>query len=407
MSMHTEQLCKYIEQNDLLNLEAYLKRWGKGVVNETTSGLSPLLFAVKMGHYDITKCLLENNADVRYSPYISDNLEVRKYFPANTVTAKSLAIENNDKAMLSLIDSYEATHDIKWSDKYGEIKLFSAVKTNDVAAIIDLLKRGSNVNHKNYDGETILHVAMSSGVLVEVVQMLLGNNADVNMRDKMGRTPLFDLCNHCSNDTTTIDKMLMLIEHGVDVNADGNRNDWESGGYTPLILLTLFNEEHSRNIRVKAANVLLLNGADLTKKDNYNYTAMHYSVVNRNMEMIDLLLSYGADPNEIIDGKKIADTVVHRRFELTKANGLVTEALQLIQDGHYSSARSLMQEVLQYKTVLVKEMFDRIQRDCDSKAEYAVRYMEYLHRNNHHKDFSIKAGVEYSVKSLLYHTFFG
>ena len=50
-----------------------------------------------------------------------------------------------------------------------------------------LIKKGSNVNHKNKNGETPLHKAMfNNSVRLLMVELLLSNNADVNIVNSHG-----------------------------------------------------------------------------------------------------------------------------------------------------------------------------------------------------------------------------
>jgi ammonium transporter Rh len=72
-----------------------------------------------------------------------------------------------------------------------DAEIFRAASTNDVKGLQALVDAGGNVNCKDYDGRTPLHVAVSDGHK-EVVMFLLSRNADPNALDRWENTPLSD-----------------------------------------------------------------------------------------------------------------------------------------------------------------------------------------------------------------------
>ena len=79
-----------------------------------------------------------------------------------------------------------------------------------------LMARGANIDTRDKDGRTPLFLAPYRGI----AQLLISNGADVNARDKDGKTPLFLVQN--------IDTAQFLINNGADVNAKDKQ------GRTPL-----------------------------------------------------------------------------------------------------------------------------------------------------------------------------
>lgn len=57
--------------------------------------------------------------------------------------------------------------------------IFPAAKDGDLTTLKELLAEGTDVDHRNFNGETVLHVAASRGNL-EMVKYLVSKGADVN-----------------------------------------------------------------------------------------------------------------------------------------------------------------------------------------------------------------------------------
>lgn len=58
--------------------------------------------------------------------------------------------------------------------------LFGAAKTRDMTLLMKLIAEGANINHKNFNGESTLHIAASLGNL-QMVRYLLSKGAQVNI----------------------------------------------------------------------------------------------------------------------------------------------------------------------------------------------------------------------------------
>ena len=67
--------------------------------------------------------------------------------------------------------------------------ILDAVDLRNIEAVKQYITAGTDVNTKDEDGRTALHLAASNGH-TEIAKLLLANNADVNVIDAVGQTPL-------------------------------------------------------------------------------------------------------------------------------------------------------------------------------------------------------------------------
>jgi ankyrin repeat protein len=117
------------------------------------------------------------------------------------------------------------------TDRRGEMPLLKAIDKEDVEMVQVLLNANADVAALQ-NGTTPLHEAACHGSTT-LVEILLANNAPVNMRDyKYGGTPLHDACKGCTcphhNNTRALDVIDMLVRHGAELESSNKY------GCTPL-----------------------------------------------------------------------------------------------------------------------------------------------------------------------------
>lgn len=102
--------------------------------------------------------------------------------------------------------------------------LIKLIDKNDVDGVKDLLKKHKlNINHKDKDGNTALHYAVSESP--ELVEFLLDKGANVNANDSEEHTPLHVAIAAKTNTNKKLKIISILFEHGAKVNKankDGN-----------------------------------------------------------------------------------------------------------------------------------------------------------------------------------------
>ncbi|XP_042520186.1 integrin-linked protein kinase 1-like isoform X2 [Macadamia integrifolia] len=87
-------------------------------------------------------------------------------------------------------------------------RLMYLADEGDLEGIVELLDFGTDVNFRDVDGRTALHVAACQG-RADVVELLLKRGADVDPKDRWGSTPLADAIHYKNHDVIRI-----LENHG-------------------------------------------------------------------------------------------------------------------------------------------------------------------------------------------------
>ena len=111
-------------------------------------------------------------------------------------------------------------------------RFVDAAHFDDVNEVIDMLHGGMPINSRDKDGYTALYWAVFSNH-TDVVDELLRNGADVNVRNSYDWTPL-----HAAAHNNT-DMMKVLLQHGAEPTIRNNR------GETALDVARMFNGEEA------------------------------------------------------------------------------------------------------------------------------------------------------------------
>lgn len=135
--------------------------------------LTPLHAAIKGKHDDVAKLLLKRSAD----PNACDT-ETDEWWP----TPLFVAVRFGTRDAVNVLLDYGADlngpyNPLTWPATHG----------NDIEMLRHLISRGADLRHPNHAG--ILHEAAKLG-RTEIVKLLVEHGAPLNVRDRVGHTPL-------------------------------------------------------------------------------------------------------------------------------------------------------------------------------------------------------------------------
>ncbi len=167
----------------------------------------------------------------------------------------------------------------------GDTALMVAVQIENPEIINLLMAFGASPAVKNGAGLAPLHVAAAKGNIKVVEALLSGSQTDVNIKSKLGKTPL------CYTDSPAIASVLLARR------ANPQKGDKE--GNTPLHRAIL-------NENWELADVLIQKGADVNVENDDGNTPIN---VAQTVRAVQYLLEKGADPTRSDEG---GNTILHK-----------------------------------------------------------------------------------------------
>jgi ankyrin repeat protein len=222
------------------------------------SGVSAIMYSIGGGHYDTTKILIDNGADINKSIISSeikeefiDGIELYK----NGATLLIMAIQVGNVNILELLLSNgvdinkpdingitpfiiamkEKKFDIAYylllnhcdfvdhyieNDKKYHSLLMDSIQVSDIDLSLLLIKKGANIL---YIDETGISIALQASFLnlYDIIFELINRNADMNLVNKEGMSPLIVAASE--GNLKTIQTLLQYSKN-IDINIKDNDN---------------------------------------------------------------------------------------------------------------------------------------------------------------------------------------
>jgi len=161
----------------------------------------------------------------------------------------------------------------------ADLRLVSAGKQRDIAAMRSLLKQRIDVNTPDVDGMTPLHWAAHWDEL-EIVKLLLAAGADAKAANRYGVTPL-----HEASLVANVAMMEALLKAGANPNAV------YGSGETPLMTA-------ARTGKVDSVKLLVESGADVNAAEEFRgQTPVMFAAAENHADVVKFLVGRGANVN--------------------------------------------------------------------------------------------------------------
>ncbi|MBP7282073.1 MAG: ankyrin repeat domain-containing protein [Leptospiraceae bacterium] len=199
-------------------------------------------------------------------------------YPNKTLRANSTLEEPSEK---------ETEQKTEKKEIYEVEHLINAAKEGNIKAIKKFLKSTRmDINARDESGDAAIHYATGHFAgpdadhiklvsHINIVKLLLKNNADVNLKDHNGDSPLILASYFCD-----MDMIQLLLDHSATVDLENNEGNNALHG--------------SVRCPLPVAKLLVENGVPLSQKNIEGKTPLALAKEVKNINMVSYLISQGA-----------------------------------------------------------------------------------------------------------------
>ncbi len=194
--------------------------------------------------------------------------------------------QHNEDEMYDIMDEKNITtcEEEEWI-KPNFTALHYACYYDEINMVDLLIGEGANIHIMDKYGKTPLHIACQQGN-INIIKRLLEYGANINFGTDLSETPLHSAILSDDNIDKKMEVVTTLLDSGADINA------LDSKGQTPLNIAVInqYDEELKSEILY-----LIEKGADVNIGDKKGNTPLHYAINFMNNYLAIALIDNGAD----------------------------------------------------------------------------------------------------------------
>lgn len=224
----------------------------------------------------------------------------------------------------------------------GTTALQEAVYGNNIDGVKYLLLNKADISSKDSPNRNILLYALKNNTQNDIIDELLKAGAPSNITDEQANTPL----------------SLAIKQHNVDLFNVLAQNGANLDGLTDSGQTMLFYAYENK----APANIiehLLKDGVDVNKKDNLGNVLLVNALTAQDYDMVELLIKYGADVNEVNGKKESAIT-----YALANSVNQDTEKLIFSQKLNLKDSLTKLHKTL-WRVLIEKDRLDLLKMIYD------------------------------------------
>lgn len=294
-----------IDVNSKLGIEVSIDGWYLG-------GATPLILASYLGYTDIVNALIEKGVDVKAKDDVDGCMAIH------------LAAANGKNDVINILLDVDASN-INDVDNRGNTPLHWASMKDRTDTVSLLIENGADIEAKDIDNWTALHYAAAFASL-QTVEALVDNGADKNSLTKDGNIPVNyakdetiktylsggkigreDTEEVVEEETTETEETTENTETSETIAEDELNNELDTtqnGSIVDPTVVDLDPKQLELLIAVKnndiiAVNALLKENVNPNFVDEEGYSPLHRAVLNNNLDVVNVLLSYKDIDTEI------------------------------------------------------------------------------------------------------------
>ena len=296
-SIKTLKNSPYLDLNKLLDKNTKIIKSNKTI---NASYFSAMDIAAIYNNFDALKLLIDYGANINFkmiekprSEFVASRYSNPKILKA--YLDKNIYLLMNSEDVISIMKAAIFGDNVE-NIKYLVMALGIDVDTKDTNTMLHyasgvgaiesmktLISLGANVDNTNSYFQTSLHyiLEINANKKTESVKILLDGNANVNLQETNGNTPLHLSLINASKSQDYSKVIDMLLEKNANVNITNKNNE---------IALNIAVKNNDYNNSLKLIN----KGSDVNHIDKY-YNPLHIAIKNNNTALAKALIENGAN----------------------------------------------------------------------------------------------------------------